>query len=173
MWKERKKTYLQSKIKETEEATGSGSYVTLTSTSAKPSGKAASLQSDLIFEEIGRRIKEMGSQLVKKVNAIFQWDITRDGQMVVQWTLDLKTGSGEIYQGASRCPADTVFTLSDHDFMQLVLGKIKPHRAFFVGRLKTFVLILSSAGEGLLRVQRETQKLPCNTRLEIEEKFLV
>ncbi|EMP32642.1 Peroxisomal multifunctional enzyme type 2 [Chelonia mydas] len=136
MWKERKKTYLQTKIKETEEATGSGSYVALTSTSAKSSGKAAGLQSDLIFEEIGRRIKEMGSQMVKKVNAVFQWDITRDGKMVVQWTLDLKTGSGEIYQGASRCPADTVFTLSDHDFMQLVLGKIKPHRALFVGRLK-------------------------------------
>ncbi|KAG6936647.1 SCP2 sterol binding domain containing 1 [Chelydra serpentina] len=136
MWKERKKSYLQTKIKEAEEATGSGSYVALTSTSAKPSGKATGLQSDPIFEEIGHRIKEMGSQLVKKVNAIFQWDITRDGKMVVQWTLDLKTGSGEIYQGASRCPADTVFTLSDHDFMQLVLGKIKPQRALFVGRLK-------------------------------------
>uniref|UniRef100_A0A8C8S558 SCP2 sterol binding domain containing 1 n=1 Tax=Pelusios castaneus TaxID=367368 RepID=A0A8C8S558_9SAUR len=136
MWKERKKMYLQTKIKGTEEATDSDSYVGLASTSAKPSLKAAGLQSDLIFEEIGHRIKKVGTQLVKKVNAIFQWDITRDGKMVVQWTLDLKNGSGEIYQGASRCPADTVFTLSDHDFMELVLGKIKPQRAFFVGRLK-------------------------------------
>uniref|UniRef100_K7EYN2 SCP2 sterol binding domain containing 1 n=1 Tax=Pelodiscus sinensis TaxID=13735 RepID=K7EYN2_PELSI len=136
MWKQRTKIYLPTKSKEAEQATGSGSYVALTATSTKPSRAATSLQSDFIFEDIGRRIKEMGSQLVKKVNAVFQWNITRDGKMVGQWTLDLKTSSGEIYKGASRCPVDTIFTLSDHDFMELVLGKIKPQRAFFFGRVK-------------------------------------
>ncbi|EMP39053.1 Peroxisomal multifunctional enzyme type 2 [Chelonia mydas] len=47
---------------------------------------ASGLQSDLVFEEIGRRIKEVGNQLVKKVNAIFQWDITKDGETAAQWS---------------------------------------------------------------------------------------
>ncbi|RMB97116.1 hypothetical protein DUI87_26400 [Hirundo rustica rustica] len=38
------------------------------------------LQSNLVFEEIGRRVKDMGNELVKKVNAVFQWDITKDGK---------------------------------------------------------------------------------------------
>lgn len=39
-----------------------------------------------MFEEIGCRIKEMGNELVKKVNAIFQWDITKDGKTAMQWS---------------------------------------------------------------------------------------
>uniref|UniRef100_A0A8D0L7L4 SCP2 sterol binding domain containing 1 n=1 Tax=Sphenodon punctatus TaxID=8508 RepID=A0A8D0L7L4_SPHPU len=144
MWKERKKIYLQTKMKETEETAASAVYVTLMSASANPSTKAAGLQSDLVFEEIGHRLKDVGPQLVKKVNAVFQCDITSSGRTVVQWTLDLKTGSGEAYRGASRAPADTVFTLSDHDFMQLVLGKIKPQRAFLAGKVKVRGNILLS-----------------------------
>uniref|UniRef100_A0A8D0DYJ6 SCP2 sterol binding domain containing 1 n=1 Tax=Salvator merianae TaxID=96440 RepID=A0A8D0DYJ6_SALMN len=135
MWKEKKKVCLQ-KINTSEEAAVSEFYTTLTSTPKNSSGKMVGLQSDLIFEEIGHRIKEIGSQLVKKVNAVFQWDIMNGGIMVAQWTLDLKSGSGEIYRGASRKPANTVFVLSDHDFMELVLGKIKPQRAFLVGKVK-------------------------------------
>lgn len=48
--------------------------------------QAGGLQSDLVFEEIGRRIKELGNQLVKKVNAVFQWNITKDGKTAVQWS---------------------------------------------------------------------------------------
>lgn len=39
-----------------------------------------------MFEEIGRRVKEMGNELVKKVNAVFQWDITKDGKTAMQWS---------------------------------------------------------------------------------------
>jgi len=48
--------------------------------------KTTGLQSDLVFEEIGRRVKEIGNELVKKVNAVFQWDITKDGKTAVQWS---------------------------------------------------------------------------------------
>lgn len=48
--------------------------------------KTAGLQSDLVFEEIGCRVKEMGNELVKKVNAVFQWDITKDGKTAMQWS---------------------------------------------------------------------------------------
>lgn len=39
-----------------------------------------------MFEEIGRRIKELGSELVKKVNAVFEWNITKDKKTAVQWS---------------------------------------------------------------------------------------
>lgn len=39
-----------------------------------------------MFEEIGRRVKEIGNELVKKVNAVFQWDITKDGKTAMQWS---------------------------------------------------------------------------------------
>lgn len=44
------------------------------------------LQSELVFAEIGRRIKDVGSELVKKVNAVFGWEITKDGKNAAQWS---------------------------------------------------------------------------------------
>lgn len=44
------------------------------------------LQSELVFAEIGRRIKDLGSELVKKVNAVFGWEITKDGKNAAQWS---------------------------------------------------------------------------------------
>ena len=41
----------------------------------------------------------MGPEMVKKVKAIFQWDITVDGKVISQWTVDLKSGDGEVYEG--------------------------------------------------------------------------
>ncbi|XP_056393346.1 peroxisomal multifunctional enzyme type 2 isoform X2 [Hyla sarda] len=140
MWKEGNRIYLQSKVKETGEIAIAGAYVDLTSTVNTLESKAAvqdsGLQSNLVFEEIGRRIKDVGSELVKKVNAVFQWDITKDGKTAAQWTIDLKNGSGEVYSGSVRGRADTTFTLSDQDFMDLVLGKLNPQKAFFAGKLK-------------------------------------
>lgn len=44
------------------------------------------LQSELVFAEIGRRIKDLGSEMVKKVNAVFGWEITKDGRPAAQWS---------------------------------------------------------------------------------------
>jgi len=44
------------------------------------------LQSDLVFAEIGRRIKDSGSELVKKANAVFAWEITKDGKTAAKWS---------------------------------------------------------------------------------------
>ncbi|XP_020646196.2 SCP2 sterol-binding domain-containing protein 1 [Pogona vitticeps] len=137
MWKEKKKACLQTKISTSDETA-------VTENPENSSANGNGLQSDLIFEEMGRRISEAGNQLVNKVNAVFQWDIMNGGKIVAQWTLDLKTGSGEVYRGASRKPANTMFILSDHDFMELALGKIKPQKAFLVGKVKVKGNILLS-----------------------------
>ncbi|NWZ63905.1 DHB4 enzyme, partial [Acrocephalus arundinaceus] len=140
MWKEGDRVHFQTKIKETGEVAIAGGYVDIVPALEKPSAQkllmTEGLQSNLVFEEIGRRVKEMGNELVKKVNAVFQWDITKDGKTAMQWTIDLKNGSGAVYQGPARSSADTTFTLSDEDFMDVVQQKINPQKAFFSGKLK-------------------------------------
>ncbi|XP_018412811.1 PREDICTED: peroxisomal multifunctional enzyme type 2 isoform X1 [Nanorana parkeri] len=140
MWKEDNRIYLQTKVKETGEIAIAGAYVDLTSTVSNVQSRDAvqgtELQSDLVFEEISRRVKDVGNELVKKVNAVFQWEITKDGNTAAQWTIDLKNGAGEVYRGKVRGRADTTFTLADQDFMDLVLGNLNPQKAFFAGKLK-------------------------------------
>lgn len=42
--------------------------------------------------------------------------------------IDLKGGSGKVYQGPAKGSADATFTLSDEDFMEVVLGKLDPQK---------------------------------------------
>lgn len=44
------------------------------------------LQSALVFGEISRRLKDVGHEVVKKVNAVFEWHITKGGNIAAKWS---------------------------------------------------------------------------------------
>jgi putative sterol carrier protein len=93
------------------------------------------LQAETVFNQIKERVSTE-ADLVKKVGAIFQWNITKDGSVAGTWTTDLKNGNGSVYEGAAKDKPGCTLTMSDDDLVQLVTGKMDAMKAFMGGKLK-------------------------------------
>jgi hypothetical protein len=53
------------------------------------------LRSEALFDSMVPFLKTGGADLVKKVNAVFFFDISKTkGGEITSWTIDLKNGSG-------------------------------------------------------------------------------
>ncbi|KAI8518936.1 SCP2 sterol-binding domain-containing protein 1 [Branchiostoma belcheri] len=159
MWKEGSRIHLQVKVVETGDIALNGAYVDLvegagSSPQAGQLSAGSGLPSDAVF---GQMAQQLTPDLVKKVNAIFLWNIMKDKKQAAQWTVDLKTGSGSVYKGTPKQgKPDTTITMSDDDFIALVSGKLNGQTAFFQGKLKiTGNLMLMTKLEGLFKAQAQ------------------
>ncbi|KAJ8304649.1 hypothetical protein KUTeg_018232 [Tegillarca granosa] len=96
------------------------------STSGGAPAKSASsgLECDALFQGMAK-IVEMQPDLGKKVNAVFQWNVTKGGKTQGQWTMDFKGPTSAIYSGPPKQKkADCTLTMSDENM------------AYFKGELK-------------------------------------
>ncbi|KAL6257751.1 hypothetical protein P5V15_011334 [Pogonomyrmex californicus] len=101
---------------------------------ANPCSGKTNLQSDALFTIIDEQVKRNPDE-VKKINAIFLYNITVDGKPAAEWTLDLK--KGEVHKGKPKSEkADTTLTIDDKDMVEIALGKLNPQLAFMRGKLK-------------------------------------
>lgn len=77
-------------------------------------------------------MKEKGAELVKSVKGMVVFKIDN-----VDWTLDLREGDGELYEGAPKSgKPDLTLTLTDENFAKLVMGKLNPQQAFLTRKLQ-------------------------------------
>ncbi|KAL4227624.1 hypothetical protein ACF0H5_013065 [Mactra antiquata] len=138
MWKDGNRIYFQCKVVETGVTCLTGAYVDLYQSESPTTspGQADSLKSDALFE--GMKAQVVGQKdLVKKIKACFGWEITKNGKKVSEWTVDMKTGDGELYRGTpKKGKADCTIIISDDDLIDLASGKLNGQTAFMQGKMK-------------------------------------
>ena len=92
---------------------------------------AEGLKSTSTFELMNEYCKVDGASIVKKLDAVYNFEIlkTKGGPVAVCWKIDLKNGNGSVTQGRAADAAAT-FTMVDEDYFALTEGKLNPQMAF-------------------------------------------
>ncbi|XP_076102717.1 peroxisomal multifunctional enzyme type 2-like [Mytilus galloprovincialis] len=158
MWKEGSRVFFQCKVVETGNVSLSGAYIDLNGgttqqVSAQPSGPA--LKSDALFAQIQAGAKS-NPGMAKKINSVFLFDILKDGKSAAKWTVDMKSGSGEIYRDVPKNKkADCTMILEDDNMVDLASGKLNGQQAFMTGKVKIKgnIMLAQKLGELFAGVQ--------------------
>lgn len=96
----------------------------------------STFESAKVFAEIGNGLEGgKKDEAIKKVKAVFQFDVKNKEGKVEQWTLDLKT-KGTITTGPATPKADIIIAVQDSDFVNLASGKLNGQKAFMTGKIK-------------------------------------
>uniref|UniRef100_A0A3B3BSE0 Sterol carrier protein 2 n=1 Tax=Oryzias melastigma TaxID=30732 RepID=A0A3B3BSE0_ORYME len=106
---------------------------------ASDSSKDSNLEgfkSQSVFKEIENQLQQKGEQLVKRVGGVFAFRV-KDGPggKEATWVVDVKNGRGSVLKESGE-KADCTLTVSDHDLLDLMSGKLNPQTAFIKGKLK-------------------------------------
>jgi len=103
----------------------------------------SSLKAGKVFSEIKAIIEsEEGKEIATKLQASFKYIVndpkTKDKKAV--WILDLKDAAKptivEITDGTEGPAADSTFTMTDDNFINIAVGKVNPQAAYRKGQLK-------------------------------------
>jgi len=88
----------------------------------------------MVFSEIDKNVKADPS-LAKKVNGIYQFNITASNGQAKFWTVDLKNEPGKVFEGKPE-KADVTMSMKEEDFLDLVTGNLDGQSAFMQGKLR-------------------------------------
>ena len=105
-------------------------------------------------ERDGEMWREADPATAKKINGVFVYNITKNGQVAGKWVVDLK--QCKLYKGDAEpgVKVDTTLTVDDQDMIDITTGKLNPQVAFMKQKLKiTGNIMLTQKLQGLLKSQ--------------------
>ncbi|KAG0298227.1 hypothetical protein BGZ98_000269, partial [Dissophora globulifera] len=154
MWREGNKVLFQVRAVERNEIIISNAAVELqgealkaaapAATAAAPAAAGASAGGDFksaaAFDQIKSGIEAMSSAdrqaQVKKIKAIFQFELTNGAGKTGTFFVDLKNGEGAVGAGPAPKKADVVISTKDDVFVDLASGKANAQKLFMSGQIK-------------------------------------
>src|SRR5256714_9521526 len=83
-------------------------------------------------EKIAKKLQDR-PDISKAVNSVYEFNITGDNGGV--WTVDLTKEPGAVTAGSTGAAKCTV-NAATGDFLDIVIGKMNPQKAFISGKLK-------------------------------------
>jgi len=125
--------------------------------------KVAGFKTSEIITELGSVFANISDeerkQQIKKINGIFQLQVSNAEKQTAIWTIDMKK-TGTVYKGPAQTKADVTLILTDEVFTQLAEGKLNGQKAFMTGKLKTKGnMMLATKLDGLLSKAKGKAKL--------------
>ncbi|KAJ3237151.1 hypothetical protein HDU81_009907 [Chytriomyces hyalinus] len=164
-------TKLDSVLKSAKPAAGAAAPAAAAAAAAPAAAPAAAagsvavsgFESSQLFVEIENGLKTspkaQAEAAVKKVKAVFQFDVKNAAGTVQTWTLDLKNGTGSIVKGPG-AKADVTIAVGDKDFVDMANGKLNGQKAFMSGKIKVKgQIMLATKLDAVLKDMRPKAKL--------------